>query len=160
MIRIDNARFPEDLTDIQAIFREYAESLDIDLGFQDFESELAGLPGKFAAPDGQILLARRANQVVGCVAVRPLSGDACEMKRLYVRPAGRGEQLGRKLAVSICQLAREAGYRLMRLDTLSTMTAALRVYESLGFARIPPYTFNPFPDAVFMECDLTRALQE
>lgn len=157
MIKIEVARFPEDREAVREIFREYAASLDVDLCFQDFEAELMDLPGKFAGPGGRVLLARNGSEHVGCVALRPLAGDACEMKRLYVRPAGRGQQVGRSLAISICDFARLAGYRHIRLDTLPTMTAALSVYASLGFVRIPAYTFNPVEGAIFMECDLSRS---
>jgi GNAT superfamily N-acetyltransferase len=156
MIHIHTARFPEQLEAVRSIFREYAESLGIDLGFQNFDAELAELPGKFAAPRGRVLLAYHDAQIIGCVAVRPLDDTTCEMKRLYVRPAGRGLQAGMQLATRICVVARESGYRRIRLDTLPTMHAARRLYASLGFEPIPAYVFNPFPDAIFLECDLTR----
>ncbi len=156
MIHIHTARFPEQLEAVRTIFREYAESLGIDLCFQDFDSELAGLPGKFAAPRGRVLLAYHDAQIIGCVAVRPLDDTTCEMKRLYVRPAGRGLQAGKQLATQICAAARDSGYRRIRLDTLPTMHAALGLYASLGFEPIPPYVFNPIDGALFLECDLTR----
>lgn len=156
MIHIQTARFPEQLEDVRAIFREYAESLGIDLCFQNFDSELADLPGKFAAPRGCVLLAYNDEDIIGCVAVRPLDESTCEMKRLYVRPSGRGLQAGKQLATLICATARESGYRRIRLDTLPTMHAALRLYASLGFEPIPAYVFNPIAGAIFLECDLTR----
>jgi ribosomal protein S18 acetylase RimI-like enzyme len=156
MIRIETARFPEQLETVRAIFREYAQSLGIDLGFQNFDSELADLPGKFAAPRGRVLLAYDDDALIGCVAVRPLDDTICEMKRLYVRPAGRGLQAGKQLATLICAVARDAGYRRIRLDTLPTMHAALGLYASLGFEPIAPYVFNPIDGAIFLECDLTR----
>ena len=155
MAEIHAAQFPEHLEVVRAIFREYAASLDIDLGFQDFESELANLPGKFAAPQGRILLAWNEGQVIGCMAMRPLNDTTCEMKRLYLRPSGRGRQLGRQLAMQLCRLAQEAGYRAIRLDTLSSMLAARQLYTSLGFKPIPAYVFNPIEGAIFMECDLS-----
>lgn len=156
MIRIHPARFPEQVEAVRRIFREYAESLDIDLSFQQFDAELADLPGKFAAPQGQVLLAYLDGDVIGCVALRPIDATICEMKRLYVRPAGRGLQAGTQLATLICASARELGYSRIRLDTLPTMHAALRLYASLGFEPIPAYVFNPIPGAIFLECDLTR----
>ncbi|NIF52145.1 GNAT family N-acetyltransferase [Burkholderia sp. Ax-1724] len=157
MIHLQTARFPEQLDIVRTIFREYAGSLGIDLGFQQFDSELAGLPGKFAEPRGRVLLASNdAGEIVGCVAMRPLDETICEMKRLYVRPAGRGLHVGRQLATRICALAKQAGYRRMRLDTLPTMQAALGLYASLGFEPIDAYVFNPIPGAIFLECDLTK----
>lgn len=155
MAQIYEARFPEDLDVVRAMFREYAESLAIDLSFQDFESEVANLPGKFAAPHGRVLLARNNGQVIGCIAMRPLNGATCEMKRLYIRPSGRGRQVGKQLATMICQIAKEAGYACIRLDTLPSMQAAQRLYASLGFKPIAAYTFNPVAGAIFMERDLT-----
>ncbi|MFM0506968.1 GNAT family N-acetyltransferase [Paraburkholderia sp. RL17-373-BIF-A] len=154
MIQITTAQFPQQLEAVRAIFREYAESLGIDLSFQNFESELADLPGKFAAPRGRVLLAHNDEELVGCVAMRPLDDTTCEMKRLYVRPAGRGLQAGRQLATRICDIARDAGYHRMRLDSLPTMRAALELYASLGFERIPAYVFNPIAGAVFLELNL------
>lgn len=156
MLQIYAARFPEQFELVRAIFREYGESLGIDLSFQDFESELASLPGKFAAPHGRVLLAEIDARVIGCVAMRPLDETTCEMKRLYIRPTGRGQQAGRKLAERICEIAREAGYLRIRLDTLPSMQTAQRLYTSLDFAPIEAYVFNPIPGTLFMERDLTR----
>jgi ribosomal protein S18 acetylase RimI-like enzyme len=156
MIRILTARFPEQIEAVRAIFREYAESLGIDLCFQNFDAELAGMPGKFAAPLGRVLLAYHDADIIGCVAMRPLDETTCEMKRLYVRPSGRGLQAGRLLATQICAVAKESGYRRIRLDTLPSMHAALGLYASLGFAPIPAYVFNPIAGAIYLECDLTR----
>ncbi|HEY2023545.1 GNAT family N-acetyltransferase [Paraburkholderia sp.] len=157
MIAIQIARFPEQLDIVRTIFREYAENLGIDLCFQQFDAELAGLPGKFAAPRGCLLLASNgAGEIVGCVAMRPIDETICEMKRLYVRPAGRGLHVGRQLATRICAVAKQAGYLRMRLDTLPTMHAALALYASLGFKPIDAYVFNPIPGAIYLERDLTR----
>ncbi|TDY22654.1 ribosomal protein S18 acetylase RimI-like enzyme [Paraburkholderia sp. BL6665CI2N2] len=156
MIEIATAEFPQQLETVRAIFREYAGSLDIDLGFQNFESELAGLPGKFAAPRGRVLLAYNREELIGCVAMRRLDDTTCEMKRLYVRPSGRGLRAGRQLATRICDIARDAGYHRICLDSLPTMQAALVLYASLGFARIPAYVFNPIAGAVFLERNLIR----
>src|SRR5690606_7159358 len=124
-IEIRPARLPQDLPIVRTLFRDYADSLDIDLGFQDFEAELSALPGKYEAPAGRILLAWRGGQAVGCIALRPLQDGGCEMKRLFVRPDMRGERLGRRLAERLCQEAREAGYTRIYLDTLPTMAAAV-----------------------------------
>jgi GNAT superfamily N-acetyltransferase len=154
-VTIEPARFPSELPLVRTLFREYAESLGIDLSFQDFESELASLPGKYAPPRGRLLMARREAQALGCVALRPLSVETCEMKRLYVRPAARGEQLGRRLAERLCEEARAAGYRRICLDTLPGMAAAIRLYTSMGFEPIEPYVFNPIPGALFLGRDLS-----
>ena len=127
----------------RALFREYQESLGIDLSFQDFETELAELPGEYAPPRGRLLLALNQGAAVGCVAMRPIASGTCEMKRLYVRPAFRATGLGRQLAERIIAEARTAGYRLMYLDTLPTMAGALRLYERLGFRDIHPYRTIP-----------------
>lgn len=156
MIEIRPAEFPLHQTLVQRLFREYADGLGIDLCFQDFEAELAGLPGKYAPPAGRLLLAWADGQPVGCVALRPIGGDACEMKRLYVRPQARGTRLGRRLAERICADARAAGYARICLDTLPSMAAAVRVYQELGFRPIEPYVFNPIPEAIFLGLDLAR----
>lgn len=154
MIEIRTAQFPAHLDTVRAIFREYADSLNIDMGFQDFNQELAELPGKYAPPRGTVLLAWQDGEVIGCAAMRPIDQHIGEMKRLYVRPAGRRLALGKRLAVSIIDAAKEAGYRQMRLDTLPSMTAAQALYASLGFADIPAYVFNPIPGTRYLELDL------
>lgn len=154
VIEIRPAELPGEVPVVRQLFREYAEGLGLDLGFQDFEGELASLPGKYAPPQGRLLLARDGGMAVGCVALRPIDGDTCEMKRLYVQSRVRGAQLGRRLAQRICDEARDAGYRRMCLDTLPTMSSAVRIYCALGFQPIDPYVFNPIEGAIFLGLDL------
>ena len=154
VIDIRDAEFPRDMAEVRALFREYADSLEVDLDFQDFEAEFESLPGKYARPRGRLLLAWRDSRALGCVALRALNETDCEMKRLYVRPEARGGRLGRLLAERICQEARAAGYPRICLDTLSTMTPALKLYRSLGFEPIEPYVFNPVPGAQFLALEL------
>jgi len=141
-----------DLDAARDLFRAYAESLDFDLCFQDFEAELDALPGDYAPPEGALLLAEVGGTIAGCVAVRPMDEDGvCEMKRLYVRPAFRRDGIGRALAAAIVETAQELGYDVMRLDTVESMTAARRLYASLGFEERDSYYHNPLPDVVYME---------
>lgn len=140
------------------IFREYAGQLGIDLCFQNFDEELAALPGDYAAPQGCLLLAMLDGEVAGCCALRPLDNvdypNASEMKRLYVRQAQRRSGLGRQLAEAILDAARMAGYHSVLLDTLSDMEAARALYEDLGFKDIPPYYHNPIAGAHYLKADL------
>lgn len=138
-----------DIAAVAELFREYGTSLGIDLGFQHFDEELASLPGEYAPPRGTLLLAR-CDDPAGCVALRPLDDDACEMKRLYVRPAFRGLGIGDALARHVIAAARDIGYARMRLDTLPTMVAARAMYERLGFREIPAYRFNPVEGTTFL----------
>lgn len=153
-IELRTAELPRDLPEVRRLFREYADGLGIDLAFQDFEAELASLPGKYAPPAGRIVLAWRGAEAVGCVALRPLDDSTCEMKRLYLRPEARGVQLGRRLAERICAEARAAGYARICLDTIPSMAAAVALYTSLGFKSTAPYVFNPVPDALFLAREL------
>ncbi|QGZ95050.1 GNAT family N-acetyltransferase [Terricaulis silvestris] len=145
-----------DLPAITQLFRAYAASLPIDLGYQGFDGELASLPGKYAPPAGALLIARDANgAALGCVAMRPLHQEAvCEMKRLYVAPEGRGMGLGKQLAHAIIEAACAAGHHEMRLDTLSTMHEAQTLYRALGFVEIAPYYDSPIEGTVFMSLKL------
>ncbi len=154
MIEIRPARLPEDLPLVGALFREYQRSLGIDLCFQDFENELATLPGKYAPPRGRLLLAWDGAEAVGCVALRPLGNGAAEMKRLYVRPGVRGQHLGRRLAERICDEAQETGYRRICLDTLPGMSEAIALYRTLGFTAAAPYVHNPIEGALFLAREL------
>lgn len=146
---------PRDLPAIRDLFRAYAASLPIDLSYQGFDDELAWLPGKYAPPDGALLIARDAqSEALGCVAMRPLEPGICEMKRLYVAPAGRGAGLGRQLALAIIEAARARGYTEMRLDTLASMGEARALYRSLGFTEIGAYYDTPIAGTVFMSLKL------
>jgi ribosomal protein S18 acetylase RimI-like enzyme len=143
-----------DLPLIRELLHEYAGALGFPLDFQDFERELAELPGAYAPPDGTLLLARIDREVAGCVALRRLDDDVCEMKRLFIRPGHRGLGLGRLLAAAIVDDARSRGYRAMRLDTTPSMAAAQALYTELGFRDIPPYTVNPVAGTRFLELEL------
>jgi ribosomal protein S18 acetylase RimI-like enzyme len=149
---------PESLDATREIFREYAAGLGLDLCFQNFEAELAGLPGDYTPPAGALMLAYVDGELAGCGAFRPLAdvdyANACEMKRLYVRRAFRRFGLGRILAQALIDSATQAGHSAMLLDTLDDMEAARGLYESLGFEEVPPYYFNPIPGAHYLKVDL------
>jgi ribosomal protein S18 acetylase RimI-like enzyme len=153
-LRIAPAAGAADLAAARRLFLAYADSLGFSLCFQGFDEELARLPGKYAPPEGMLLLARAGASAVGVVAVRPLGGGLAEMKRLYVEPPQRGGGLGRRLAEAAIAFAREAGHRAVRLDTLATMEAATALYPRLGFREIPAYYENPIPGARYFELDL------
>jgi putative acetyltransferase len=144
---------------IRELFLEYEKSLNVDLCFQNFDRELAGLPGDYSPPGGRLFLAVVEERTAGCIALRRVSPDACEMKRLYLRPEFRGLGLGRKLASLIISEAINIGYRSMRLDTLPLMTEAIGLYRSLGFQEIQPYRFNPVDGTLYMELDLATCQQ-
>jgi putative acetyltransferase len=152
------AQSAEQLQAVRSLFSEYARSLAVDLCFQNFEAELAHLPGEYTAPAGALLLAQVDGQPAGCVAMRPLPEadhtNACEMKRLYVRPAFRRHGLGRLLTQKLIDLATQAGHSCMLLDTLDDMEAARGLYATLGFVEIPPYYFNPIAGAHYLKVSL------
>ena len=153
MIQIIDAQEQDQYQKVRELFMQYADSLDFDLEFQGFSQELATLPGNYAPPEGCILLAEKSGRFVGCVALRPLDCKICEMKRLYVRSGYRGQGVGRMLACSVIDKAREIGYEKMRLDTVATMNEARTLYYSLDFQNIQAYRHNPH-DASYMELEL------
>lgn len=157
-IALISASSPEQLQATREIFEEYARSLDVDLCFQQFDQELASLPGEYAEPRGALLLALVDGAPAGCCALRPLDQvdypNASEMKRLYVRKAFRGFGLGRQLAEATLDAARRAGYGCVLLDTLDEMEAARALYEELGFTEIPPYYHNPVAGAHYLKVDI------
>lgn len=155
MLKILQAHKGENLKLIKTLFEEYANSLDFDLDFQDFDKELANFPGAYAPPKGCLLLAKDEDKIAGCVALRELSKGVCEMKRLYVKPQFRRLGIGRALTEAIIQEAQKIGYTRIRLDTAPSMQEARALYMSLGFKKISPYRYNPIEGAVFMELSLT-----
>jgi ribosomal protein S18 acetylase RimI-like enzyme len=157
MLKIVQADKGKNLHRVRALFVEYAGSLDFDLCFQDFDEELANLPGDYAPPRGCLLLAMQVDQVAGCAALREISEGICEMKRMYVRPEFRRSGIGRALAQAVIAAARTIGYDAMRLDTVSSMKAATSLYRSLGFKETSPYRHNPLQGALFLELKLDPA---
>ena len=146
------ASLPEHIEQTRALFLEYAASLGFSLCFQSFDEELKSLPGAYAAPSGRLLIAQCEQQAAGCVALRKLEDNICEMKRLYVRPAYRGHGLGRILVERVIAEARAIGYERMRLDTVaSSMQDAVELYRRMGFKEIAPYRANPIEGALYME---------
>ena len=154
VIRLFSAQSPEQIQSARTLFEEYAAELNISLCFQNFAEELAGLPGKYAPPSGGLLLAEFDGRLAGCVALRKIEDGVCEMKRLFVRQEFRGYSIGRRLAEAIIVEARQIGYRVMRLDTLKKLKAALALYDSLGFQPTKPYYENPTEDVVYLELKL------
>lgn len=154
-IEIVQATAPDDIEHGRRLFRAYAAWLNVDLCFQDFEAELAGLPGSYAPPRGRLLLAKADGEVAGCVGLRPLEDGICEMKRLWVEPGFGGTGIGRRLTEAIVNAGHELGYQAMRLDTMpERLKAAGRIYETLGFEKIPDYYHNPLEGVVMYELKL------
>ncbi|HTQ11929.1 MAG TPA: GNAT family N-acetyltransferase [Fimbriimonadaceae bacterium] len=139
------------VSEARDLFVEYQTELGIDLGFQGFEEELAGLPGKYAAPSGVLLVVQEDGKAIGCGALRDLGDGVCELKRIYVRPSARRRGLARAISRRLLDFARQAGYKRARLDTLRRLPGAVELYRSLGFEFIEPYNFNPHPDIVYLE---------
>jgi ribosomal protein S18 acetylase RimI-like enzyme len=145
---ISPARTTTEFTSLAALFRAYASSLDIDLAPQGFQKELDALPGPYAPPDGELLLAKRGDHVLGCIGLKPLAPGVGELKRLYVREQARGLGVGKALIAAITQVARERGYAQVKLDTLPQMQSAIALYRSAGFAPIAPYGSHAYPGLV------------
>lgn len=158
VISLRPAQFPEDLQTVRDLFLDYQAGLGIDLSFQGFEAELIELPGAYSAPAGSLLLAFVDDEPAGCCAMRPLYNtdhlNACEMKRLFVRPAFRGFGLGRLLVDRVLSDGQLAGYTTMLLDTLSDMETARALYQEAGFVEVAPYYHNPIPGAHYLKVDL------
>src|SRR5947209_7127853 len=155
-IRISEARWPDDRSVVETLFREYVSSLAEDISFQNVDDELGALPGKYARPGGVVLIARKGADAAGAVAYRRVEPGVCEMKRLYVRPAFRGLGLGRELANELIEDARARGYRTMLLDTLASMSSARALYRDLGFVPVAPYYDNPLPGVMYMARELSE----
>ncbi len=156
MLKISPAQTNNDFEITKKLLIEYADSLGFHLCFQNFDEELANLPGDYASPTGCLLLAEFEEQPVGCVALRKLSDDICEMKRLYVRQQFRGMGIGRALVETVIEEARKIGYNYMRLDTVPSMEAANALYVSVGFKKTCAYRYNPIEGAVYMELKLAQ----
>ena len=158
-MQLIQAQSSEEIEQARQLFKEYAAWLEINLCFQNFEKELADLPGDYATPNGRLLLAYDDNESAGCVALRKIDDGICEMKRLFVRDKFRGQGLGRSLIDAIISEAKDIGYKRMRLDTLPPkMNDAIALYRSFGFKEIKPYYKNPVPGAIFMELNLNAGL--
>ena len=154
-MKLIQAKSPEEIQEVRKLFEEYVAWLGINLCFQNFDKEVAELPGDYAPPNGRLTLATERDDVAGCVALRRIGEDVCEMKRLYVRPQFRGRGLGRTLTENLIHEARSIGYKRMRLDTLpGRMDRAIAMYRLLGFKNIEPYYNNPVEGAAFMELEL------
>ena len=154
-LSIRQAETAAEVAQARELFLEYAQSLGFSLCFQNFDQELAGLPGDYSPPEGRLLLANVEGELAGCVAMHKLQAGICEMKRLYLRPKFRGRGLGRVLANAIITEARAIGYKMMRLDTVEpVMKDAIALYRQLGFYEIEPYRVNPMPGTLYMELQL------
>jgi ribosomal protein S18 acetylase RimI-like enzyme len=160
MLRIEQASSIGQIALARELFLEYAKALNVDLCFQNFDREVQQLPGKYAPPAGRLLLAYHNDatasaRLAGCGALRALSAEFCEMKRLYVRPESRGHGIGRALTQALITAAQQIGYRAMRLDTLPQMREAHKLYQQLGFIEIAPYCSNPVEGVRYLELDLS-----
>ena len=141
----------EELEEVREIFVEYANFLQVDLCFQNFEKELQTLHQVYFPPLGCIILAKDEKKVVGCIALKPIGEDICEMKRLYVKPAARGKALGKQLVEELIHFAREAGYKTMKLDTITSLKDAIKLYRSKGFIETDAYVYNPLPEVLYLQ---------
>jgi putative acetyltransferase len=155
-LKIVQAVSREEMFAVRDLMREYADSLGVDLSYQNFGHEMQSLPGEYSRPRGSLLLASAGDEAAGCVAIRPLAEKFCEMKRLYVRPVWRSTGLGKRLVEAAIDEARSVGHEFMRLDTLPTMATARHLYASLGFRPIAPYYASPIAGTAFLQLDLTN----
>ena len=144
----------EELEEVREIFVEYANFLQVDLCFQNFEKELQTLDQVYFPPLGCIILAKDEKKVVGCIALKPIGEDICEMKRLYVKPAARGKALGKQLVEELIHFAKEAGYKTMKLDTITSLKDAIKLYRSKGFIETDAYVYNPLPEVLYLQLSL------
>lgn len=152
MVKLIQAKSPEEIEAIKSLFIEYAESLNFSLCFQDFDKEIESLPGKYSLPHGSLILAEIENEFVGCIALKKIEDGICEMKRLYVKPSHRGKQIGKLLVEKIISDAKKIGYKSMRLDTIEgKMGEAISLYKKFGFRKIKSYYKNPEPHTLYME---------
>ncbi len=138
------------------LMREYAATIGVDLTFQDFENECNNVAIRYAKPDGAFVIAHHNDHPIGCFGIQKIDSRTCELKRMYLRREVRGQGLGEKLLTTAIQTAAALNYQFMRLDTLPSMTSAIRLYQKLGFKEIEPYRFNPIEGSKFMEIDLTQ----
>ena len=145
----------EEIEEVRNIFIEYSEFLQVDLCFQDFEKELKTLHEVYSPPKGCIILAKQNDKMVGCVALKPIGDNVCEMKRLYVRPEARGEGLGKRLVEELIIFAQKSAYQSMKLDTVAKLKEAIHLYRSLGFIETIPYVYNPLDDVLYFELKLS-----
>lgn len=143
-----------ELEEVREIFIEYAAFLQVDLCFQDFENELQTLHQVYLPPLGCIILAKEDNQVMGCIALKPIGEGVCEMKRLYVRPAARGKGLGNQLVEELIDFAQKVGYKTMKLDTIASLKEAIKLYRSKGFVETNAYVYNPLSDVYYFQLTL------
>jgi putative acetyltransferase len=153
-VSLIEARSAEQVAEVRKLFEEYQKSLSFELDFQCFGNELDQLPGKYAPPGGALFLALVDGRVAGCVGLRKMDAEICEMKRLFVRPQFQGLGLGKALVAAIIRAARDRGYRRMRLDSVASMASAIALYRKVGFVEIEQYCENPLADAIFMELEI------
>ena len=144
----------EELEEVREIFVEYANFLQVDLCFQNFEKELQTLHQVYFPPLGCIILAKDEKKVVGCIALKPIGEDICEMKRLYVKPSARGKALGKQLVEELIHFAKGAGYKTMKLDTITSLKDAIKLYRSKGFTETDAYVYNPLPEVLYLQLSL------
>ena len=156
MINYITSKTEQDFADAKDLFLEYANSLNFELCFQNFENEISDLPAQYSEPTGCIILCYKDDKPIGCVGLRKFAEGICEMKRLYLKNEARGKGIGRVLAEKVIEKAKELGYKKMQLDTIETMKEAISLYKSMGFKEISPYRFNPVKGVIYMEIELEQ----